>query len=89
MEKFDEKIIVEIPSEDGINVKCEVLTVYEIDGIKYIALMPVVTDGTTDIQLFRYEEIDSGIEVFTIENDGEFETAFETFKQLIETEEQS
>jgi hypothetical protein len=68
---------------DHGDVECTVLTTFDIKGINYIALLPLV-GAEDDILLFRYTESgEDSIQISEIESDAEFESAVAAFDDLM------
>lgn len=84
------QIIITVELENG-KVDCSVIDTFEINKVNYIALMPLIdnANGEQEIQLFRYNELnaDTGIEIFTIQEDTEFEKALEVFEKRLSDDE--
>lgn len=77
--------------DDGAEIECEIMGVFEADGKEYIALLP--DDGTDDVYIYGYREIgEDEFELIDIEDDEEFSKAVEEFdritmEEIIDTEE--
>ncbi|MDO4481482.1 MAG: DUF1292 domain-containing protein [Bacillota bacterium] len=77
--------------DDGAEIECEIMGVFEADGKEYIALLP--DDGTDDVYIYGYREIgEDEFELIDIEDDEEFNKAVEEFdritmEEIIDTEE--
>ncbi len=75
-----EKITLEF--DDGEEVECEVIGVFECNGKDYIALDP--DDGTGDAYIYGYHEVgDDEFELIDIEDEEEFNAAAREFDELI------
>jgi uncharacterized protein YrzB (UPF0473 family) len=60
--------------DDGQEVECEIMGVFEFDGKEYIALIP--DDGTDDVYIYGYKETsEEDFELIDIEDDEEFSKA--------------
>ena len=85
----NEPIIINVKTDKG-TIDCAVICSFEADAKDYIALMPLLANKNSEqeIQLFRYTSMSDntnyeGIEIFTIEDDAEFEKALEIFDKLM------
>ena len=68
--------------EDGKEIECELMGVFEVEGKEYIALLP--NDGSEDIYLYGYREVNEDeFEMLDIEDDGEFEKVAAEFDRLM------
>jgi len=68
--------------DDGNEVECEIMGVFECNGKEYIALLP--EDGTDDVYIYGYSEInDEEFDLIDIEDDEEFAKVVEEFDKLI------
>ena len=71
--------------DDGAEVECEIMGVFDFDGKEYIALLP--EDGSDDVYIYGYKEVgESEFELVDIEDDDEFERAVAEFDKLMMTE---
>ena len=73
--------------EDGTEMKCNVIGVYDINEISYIAL---VEENDDEVLLYRYEEVEgdeNAIDLINIEEDEEFDLASQAFFELFVDEE--
>ena len=68
---------ITITLEDGAELDCEVIGVFDAEGRTYIALQPLDSD---DILLYRFAE-DSG-DLSDMETDEEYKAASEVFLEL-------
>ena len=69
--------------DDGTELECEILGVFEADGKEYIALLP--QDDTDDVYIYGYKEVgEDEFELLDIEDDAEFEKAVAEFDSLME-----
>ena len=68
--------------DDGTEVECEILGVFDYDGKEYIALIP--DDGTDDAYIYGYKEVgEDEFELIDIEDDEEFERVVEEFDKIM------
>lgn len=82
MEAIEEEAeFITLEFEDGVEVECEIMGVFEFDGKEYIALIP--EDGTDDVYIYGYKEIgEEEFELIDIEDDAEFEKVVAEFDKL-------
>ena len=84
----DEELFVTITLEDDSEIECEVLTIFEVEGQDYIALLHDNGEEDGEIFIYRYfegedgepgqEEFDMVSEVFdSIVEDGEYDEIIE------------
>ncbi|MDF2723936.1 MAG: hypothetical protein K0Q59_3611 [Paenibacillus sp.] len=97
--KFEEPEIIYIPDEEGNEEEFEVIVKFEMEsgqfaGNKYMMVVPVETDEegaeADEVYAFRYEEDENGddLQLFTIDNEEEWDEVEETFNTLVGEEEQ-
>ena len=81
--EYDEDdIIIPLELEDGSILDCHVIAVFDYKDNSYIALLP---DGTTEIMLFRYNEIGyDEMSLENIEDEREFEQVLDYFDSLLD-----
>lgn len=71
--------------DDGTEVECEIMGVFDCDGKEYIALIP--NDKSDDVFIYGYKEVgDEEFELVDIEDDEEFEKAVAEFDKIVEEE---
>lgn len=71
--------IIYLTLDDGTELECEVIGLFEVDDVEYIALAPV---GDDQVFLYRYEEYEDGFDLINIEDDEEFDIVSEAFYSL-------
>ncbi len=93
-EEPEEEMTVTLELENGKSVDCAVITIYEMNGQDYIALLPVDENGDSpegEVWIYRYAEDpeDENAEpVLTyIEDDDEYDAAADYFDELLDSEE--
>ena len=70
--------------DDGTEVECEIMGVFDADGKEYIALIP--DDGTDDVYIYGYKEVgDDEYDLIDI-SDEEFEIAVAEFDRIVADE---
>ena len=89
----DEKMIPEIEEadfitlefDDGAEIECEIMGVFDYEGKEYIALIP--NDGTDDVYIYGYKEVgEDEFELVDIEDDAEFEKVVAEFDKIMAEE---
>jgi len=79
-ERNDEDFIT-LEFEDGQEVECEIMGIFECEGKEYIALIP--DDGSDDVYLYGYKEVsDEEFELIDIVDDDEFNKVVEEFDKI-------
>ena len=77
-----EAYIITLEYDDGTELECEMMGVFEADGKEYIALIP--QDDSDDVYIYGYKEVsEDEFELIDIEDDAEFERAVAVFDQLM------
>ena len=51
----EEADYITLEFDDGTEVECEIMGVFDADGKEYIALIP--DDGTDDVYIYGYKEV--------------------------------
>ena len=72
--------ILTLEYDDGTELECEILGVFEAAGKEYIALYP--QDGTEDVYIYGYKEDGEDFELIDITDDEEFEKVVAEFEKL-------
>jgi len=82
---IEDELVITTKDGEGNELKYIVLTTFEIERGEYIALLPYESDEKEEIniQLFRYQEVDGGIEIIPIYSDMEFEVVLKKFTSLV------
>ena len=85
-----EEMTVTLTLDDGTELECVVLTIFEAGGRDYIALPPLdgreAEDG--EVYLYRYlEDAEGNPDLANIEDDDEYEIVADAFDELLDTEE--
>ncbi len=79
----EEADVITLEFEDGVEVECEIMGVFDCNGKEYIALIP--DDGTDDVYIYGYKEVgDDEFELVDIEDDAEFEAAVAEFDAIMD-----
>ncbi len=77
----EEEDFITLEFEDGQEVECEIMGIFDVDDKEYIALLP--DDGTDDVYLYGYKEIsDLEFELVDIIDDAEFDKVSAAFSEL-------
>ena len=85
-EEPQEEMTVTLTLDDGTEVECIVLTIFEAGNRDYIALLP--TEGAEseegEVYLYRYTESEDGDPTLeNIEDDDEYEIVADAFDELL------
>jgi len=68
--------------DDGAEVECEIMGVFDCGGKEYIALLP--EDGTDDVYIYGYKEVgEDEFELIDIEDDAEFDKVVAEFDKVV------
>lgn len=89
-EQFNnEEVTVTLTLDDDTELECAVLTIYEVDGQEYIALLPMddAENEDGDVYLYRYAEVDGEPTLDNIEDDDEYEAAADAFDEWLDEQE--
>ena len=82
---MEEKEFITLEYNDGTELECEILGIFDLDGKEYIALLP--QDDSDEIFLYGYKELeDDEFELIDIDDDEEFEKVAAEFDRLMEEE---
>ncbi len=72
--------------DDGAEVQCEVIGVFDVENKEYIALLP--EDESGEVYIYGYKEInEEEFELEDIEDDAEFERVVAEFDKIAAEEE--
>lgn len=81
----DTENIITLLDDDGNEVECEVIDMFEFENKEYVVLLPVDEE---DPYILRVDKDDEGNEVFAvIEDDEEFDKVAEAYDELLEEDE--
>ena len=84
--EIEETDVITLEFDDGAEVECEIMGVFDYNGKEYIALIP--DDGTDDVYIYGYKEVDDDeFELVDIEDDAEFEAVVAEFDKIMMEEE--
>ena len=86
-EIFDpQEMFVTLDLDDGSQLECQILTIFDVDNQNYIALVPV--DNDEEVIFYRYFEDEEGNpSLENIDSDDEFEAVSDRFDELLDEEE--
>lgn len=89
---LEEPEIIYIPDEDGNEEEFEVIMKFEIEsgpfaGKQYMMVVPVEAEGeeeeTDEVYAFRYVEDGEDLQLYTIDDEEEWNQVEETFNTLV------
>lgn len=81
--EIEEADFITLEFDDGAEIECEIMGVFDYEGKEYIALIP--NDGTDDVYIYGYKEVgDEEFELVDIESDEEFEKVVAEFDKIME-----
>lgn len=81
--EIEESDIITLEFDDGQEVECEIMGVFDFNGKEYIALIP--DDGTDDVYIYGYKEVgEDEFELIDIEDDAEFEAVVAEFDSIMD-----
>ena len=84
--EIEEADVITLEFDDGAEVECEIMGVFDYNGKEYIALIP--DDGTDDVYIYGYKEVgEDEFELVDIEDDSEFEAVVAEFDKIMMEEE--
>ena len=86
-EIFDpQEMFVTLDLDDGSQLECQILTIFDVDNQNYIALVPV--DNDDEVIFYRYLEDEEGNpSLENIDHDDEFDAVSDRFDELLDEEE--
>ncbi len=77
----DDADYITLEFDDGVELECEIMGVFDCEGREYIALIP--GDGSDDVYLYGYKEVgEDEFELVDIEDDKEFEKVAGAFEKI-------
>ena len=88
VDENDDDVMVTIELDDGSELDCEILTIFDVGDKDYIVLMPVDETGEplndTEVLIYRYlEDPDTGEpSLDNIETDEEYEAVGKRFEEI-------
>ena len=79
--EVEETEVITLEFDDGVEVECEIMGVFDYEGKEYIALIP--NDGTDDVYIYGYKEVgEEEFELVDLE-DEEFDKAVAEFDAIM------
>ena len=90
MEQEQEEVTVTLTLDDGSQLECVVLTIFDAGKREYIALLPMEGQEAEEgeVYLYRYsEDADGNPSLENIEDDEEYEIVAEAFDELLDEQE--
>lgn len=86
-EIFDpQEMFVTLDLDDGSQLECQILTIFDVDNQNYIAMVPV--DNDEEVIFYRYFEDEEGNpSLENIDSDDEFDAVSDRFDELLDEEE--
>ena len=82
----EEGDIITLEFDEGEEVECEIMGVFDFNGKEYIALIP--DDGTDDVYIYGYKEVgEDEFEIVDIDDDAEFEAVAAEFDKIMDEQE--
>lgn len=83
--EIEEAEFITLEFDDGVEVECEIMGVFDFEGQEYIALIP--DDDTDDVYIYGYKEVgEDEFELVDIEDDAQFEKVVAEFDKIMEEE---
>ena len=86
----EEEMTVTLTLDDGSELECVVLTIFEAGDKEYIALLPLDGQEAEDgeVYLYRYSEDENGTpDLENIVSDEEYEIVADAFDELLDAQE--
>ena len=85
-------IVVTLELDDGSELECQILTIFDIEDQSYIALIPTDQieneEENCDVIFYRYfEDEDGNPSLDNIDDDDEFEIVQDCFDEMLDEEE--
>ncbi len=78
----EEASIITLEFDDGVELECEIMGVFDYDGNEYIALIPL--DDSDDVYIYGYKEVgEDEFELVDIEDDVLFEAVVGEFEAIM------
>lgn len=80
---------VTLDMDDGSTVECEILTIFDLEDMNYIALLPLDENDEPneegEVYIYRYFEDEEGNpSLENIDNDEEYEAVADRFDELLD-----
>ena len=87
---FNGSATVTLNLDDGRVEECAVVSIYEAEGRKYIALLPLNEKGQNEdgeVYLYRFNDTEGEPQLDNIEDDEEYEAASKGFDEWLDSRE--
>ena len=82
--EVEEADFITLEFDDGVEIECEIMGVFDCGGKEDIALIP--NDETDDVYIYGYKEVgDDEFELVDIDDDAEFEKVVAEFDSIMES----
>lgn len=82
------EMTVTLDLEDGSRVECAILTILEVEGKDYIALLPIDEEEEGEVYLYRYLESPEGEpSLDNILDDEEYDRVADAFDEWLDAQE--
>lgn len=83
----DDDVVVTISMDDGTEVTCEILTIFDVEDQDYIVLLPLDDNGNPsddgEVFIYRYNEDEDGTpSLDNIASDEEYEKVSARFDEI-------
>lgn len=83
----DDDVVVTVSMDDGTEVTCEILTIFDVDDQDYIVLLPLDENGNAsedgEVFIYRYYEDETGApSLDNIASDEEYEAVSARFDEI-------
>lgn len=82
--EHEEQNIIYLTTDEGEEMACAVLGIFEMEGDEYIALLP---EDTETAYIYGFKEDGEEIELIRIEDEAEYQKVSDVFLSLWEDEE--
>lgn len=89
-DQLDDDVMVTLELDDGVQVDCEIITIFESEGQDYIVLEPQETANDPDCEeaelyVYRYFEDEEGnCSLENIQDDDEYERVHDCIDELLD-----
>ena len=90
----EEEMSVTLDLDDGTSVECTIITILEVDGKDYIALLPMVDEEDDlygEVWFYGYKENpddpNEEPELIHIDDDAEYEAVVDAFDEYLDSQE--
>ena len=89
--KDEDDIMVTLSLDDGKDVECKILTIFDVDEQDYIVLLPLDDKGEPnedgEVYIYRYsEDADGNPSLENIDSDDEYEAVADRFDEILDEE---